>query len=284
MDRVIQEYEGMMYMDFSQEGGYERLDPSLCPPLVLVISDRPSESGSVHSNVKKRWEQGDPQAKHLISSIADLAREGKAHLANGDATQLASLMDRNFDSRRELFGDSALGEKTVQMIELAHQVGASAKLPGDLPLAPPSSCCSPQLFPLLLDARLGWKRNLLVPERGGAGEATSLRVRATRLPSIARPGPRAPKSPMKMPLLPSLFVSLGKVRSRFNSRSFGSRVACTEFGRQLTSQPSQPLPGPVSCLGGRLSAMAPSKEPGPVEGAFERVLRTDSSKVGRKNH
>lgn len=43
---------------------------------------------------------------------------------------LAALMDRNFDLRRCMFGDTALGARNLRMVELARSHGAAAKFPG----------------------------------------------------------------------------------------------------------------------------------------------------------
>merc|ERR1711920_758178 len=65
-DRVIQVYEGCMYMDFAQSfvetrgyGEYSRLPCSALPPLWLAYVCNPSNSGKIHSDVKARWKAGD---------------------------------------------------------------------------------------------------------------------------------------------------------------------------------------------------------------------------------
>src|SRR5436305_1286513 len=62
-DRVIQVYEGLVYMDFSRElmesrgyGEYQPLDPSLLPNLYLAYRTSLSEGTEVfHNNVRERW-------------------------------------------------------------------------------------------------------------------------------------------------------------------------------------------------------------------------------------
>jgi glucuronokinase len=39
-------------------------------------------------------------------------------------------MNRNFDLRRSVFGDEALGEHNIELIEIARGLGLAAKLPG----------------------------------------------------------------------------------------------------------------------------------------------------------
>merc|ERR1719433_2562100 len=65
-DRVIQTYEGCMYMDFAQEliesrsySDYQRLPAKNLPPLWLAYLPDPSNSGKIHSDVKVRWKQAE---------------------------------------------------------------------------------------------------------------------------------------------------------------------------------------------------------------------------------
>ena len=44
-------------------------------------------------------------------------------LETGAMQQLGQLMSRNFELRRSMFGDAALGEVNLQMVELARQHG-----------------------------------------------------------------------------------------------------------------------------------------------------------------
>ena len=39
-------------------------------------------------------------------------------------------MDENFNTRRSIYGDAALGEANLQMIEIARKHGSSAKFSG----------------------------------------------------------------------------------------------------------------------------------------------------------
>ena len=47
-------------------------------------------------------------------------------LEAGDTQQLAALMDQNFDLRRQLFGDAAIGADNLRMIQTARSVGGRA--------------------------------------------------------------------------------------------------------------------------------------------------------------
>ena len=130
-------------MDFStQPHIYERLDPTVFNYLVgrlyIMFSEDPSNSGKIHSDVKRRWEMGDEDVRGGMVELADLARRGKDLLINkGNKTRdqeslkvLGGLMDQNFDIRRRLFGDLVLGERNLWMIEMARGLGAAAKMTG----------------------------------------------------------------------------------------------------------------------------------------------------------
>ncbi len=47
----------------------------------------------------------------------------RAALAEANTAALAELMNKNFDLRRSMFGDAALGATNLQMISLARSVG-----------------------------------------------------------------------------------------------------------------------------------------------------------------
>ena len=137
MDRVIQTYDGLVFMDFNAErlkadghGEYVPMDPSALPRLWLVWCDNPGDSGKVHSTVRRRYDDGDQEVKRLLAEVASLADAGRAALEQKDVRALAALMDRNFDLRRALFGDAALGALNVAMVEAARSVGAAAKFTG----------------------------------------------------------------------------------------------------------------------------------------------------------
>lgn len=121
-----------MFMDFSSDTGqnrFDRLPAAQVPPLWLVYSNHPSDSGAVHSPVKSRW-LVDLNVRREMAQIAALAEQGRAALADGDMASLADLMNRNFDLRRSIFGVDALGPINLHMIRLARSVGAAAKFTG----------------------------------------------------------------------------------------------------------------------------------------------------------
>ena len=44
--------------------------------------------------------------------------------------RLASVMNENFDTRHDIYGDAALGEANLQMINIARKHGSAVKFPG----------------------------------------------------------------------------------------------------------------------------------------------------------
>ena len=60
-------------MDFDRQfveehgyGRYEQLDVSLVPPLFLAYVARPEDSGKVHSTVKQRFLNNDPEVINTL--------------------------------------------------------------------------------------------------------------------------------------------------------------------------------------------------------------------------
>ncbi|MBI83042.1 MAG: GHMP kinase [Planctomycetaceae bacterium] len=137
-DRVIQIYEGLVYMDFSKAtslnldgyecGRYERLDASLLPPLYLAYNDLVSEPTEIpHNSLRAQYDQGNVavhQAMDRFAQITDAAREA---IENGDAITLAHLIDENFDLRQSIVPIAA---RQMEMVQAARTAGASAKFAG----------------------------------------------------------------------------------------------------------------------------------------------------------
>ena len=64
---------------------YEALDPAGLPTLYVVYSANPSNSGRVHSDVKKRWLAGDADVRRGMEKIAELARLGRLVTSNQES-------------------------------------------------------------------------------------------------------------------------------------------------------------------------------------------------------
>jgi glucuronokinase len=134
-DRVIQVYEGMVYMDFDRKlletrghGCYEELDPALLPPLYLAYRSELSEGTEVfHNDIRSRFNNGEPAVLQAMFYWAGLAERVRAHLIRGEKDLIAPLLNANFDKRREIY---KISEGNIRMVEAARSAGASAKFTG----------------------------------------------------------------------------------------------------------------------------------------------------------
>ena len=134
-DRVIQVYEGLVYMDFQKNlmtsrgyGEYERLDPALLPNMYLAYRTSLSEGTEVfHNNVRERWNNGDRQVVEAMHRWADIAAEGREALLGRDHLRLGKLINENFDLRLNIYD---VGRGNIEMIEAARSVGASSNFAG----------------------------------------------------------------------------------------------------------------------------------------------------------
>ncbi|XP_028400045.1 glucuronokinase 1-like isoform X2 [Dendronephthya gigantea] len=123
-DRVIQVYEGLVYMDFNKDlidkqgyGNYVHLSVNPKPNLWLAYVTDPSDSGKFHSDVTQRWNQGDKDVVAAMKEFGDYTDQARDALEKKDVT-------------RKIYGDSALGESNLRMVEIARQFGSAVKFPG----------------------------------------------------------------------------------------------------------------------------------------------------------
>ena len=134
-DRVIQIYNGLVYMDFEREyleaygyGRYERLDPKLLGSVYIAYdANRAEESGKAHADVKRRFESRQPDIIAAMSEFADIAEKGRAALRAGRRDELRRLVNANFDLRARVF---SIAEENRRMVMTARSAGASAKFAG----------------------------------------------------------------------------------------------------------------------------------------------------------
>ena len=137
-DRVIQVYEGLVYMDFDPARErmvdglrcyrYERMDAALLPPLYVSHHESLGEPTEIfHNNIRERFNRGDEHVVRAMHCFASFAAEGREALLARDAERLAQLMDANFDTRRSIY---RLPAWQIEMVETARACGASAKFAG----------------------------------------------------------------------------------------------------------------------------------------------------------
>ena len=135
-DRVIQAYEGLVFMDFDQEvmdrqgyGNYEPLDPALLPPLYVAYSHRTCRKGTevFHNDIRSRFNRGEKAVVDAMQHWADLAAGNPRSAGGGRGNEIGPLIDANFDKRRSLY---RISDGNLRMVETARSVGATAKFTG----------------------------------------------------------------------------------------------------------------------------------------------------------
>ncbi len=134
-DRVIQTYQGLVFMDFSKEimdrqgyGNYERLDPALLPKVYIAYRTSLSEGTEIfHSNVRERWRAGDPEVVAAMKTWADYAERGRQALMAHDYETLDGLINANFDLRAKIF---QLSQGNLEMVHAARRAGATSNFAG----------------------------------------------------------------------------------------------------------------------------------------------------------
>jgi len=137
-DRVIQVYGGTVFMDFSKElmeenghGDYEPIDPKLIPNLFIAYTKHPGgESGQFHNPIHFRFDQGDKEVIDAMKTFASYAEQAREALLNKDYDVFKELMNKNFELRRSLYGDEAIGNDNLEMINIARNHDLPAKFCG----------------------------------------------------------------------------------------------------------------------------------------------------------
>ncbi|MGC4030442.1 MAG: hypothetical protein QM754_01665 [Tepidisphaeraceae bacterium] len=133
-DRVIQVYEGMVYMDFDRKlmergyGDYEELKPHTPPPLYVAYdADRAEVSDITHRNLRQLFEKGDPTVVGAMQKYRELTDRGKKALLSADWDELHKVTNENYDLRRTIMN---VAPENHRMIETARAIGCSAKFAG----------------------------------------------------------------------------------------------------------------------------------------------------------
>jgi glucuronokinase len=134
-DRVIQVYEGCVYMDFEKDhlvrkeyGKYKLIDPGILPRLYIAYRlDLGKISGHVLNDIRTRYDAGDREVTDTLKRIADLADEGRKALEQGDHQTLSDLINENFDLRSKIMN---ISRENMNLINTARDCGAPAKFAG----------------------------------------------------------------------------------------------------------------------------------------------------------
>ena len=134
-DRVIQVYDGIVFMDFDHDyfatnnhGKYATVPREDLPPLYLAYDPQRAEfSGIYHRRLRVLFEEKKSDIVAAMSEFADIAQQGYDAMTVGKAARLPQLINANFDLRHRVFN---VAEENVRMVEQARKVGASAKFAG----------------------------------------------------------------------------------------------------------------------------------------------------------
>ncbi|WP_234733609.1 mevalonate kinase family protein [Tellurirhabdus bombi] len=134
-DRVIQCYEGCVYMDFDRtmveskgHGQYEPVNPRALPKLYIAYKTAlGKQSGRVHNDVRSRWLKGEKLVVDTLQEIAGVAQRGHDALLNNRQAEMHDLVNENFDLRCRIYN---INESNMEMIETARRIGASASFAG----------------------------------------------------------------------------------------------------------------------------------------------------------
>lgn len=134
-DRVIQVFEGCVYMDFEKNyvekhnyGKYTPLPVEKLPKLYLAYKTELSKvSGTVLNNIREKYDAGDKDVIATLDQIAALADIGKKAIEENDHTTLNNCINKNFDLRCKIMN---ISDSNLQMVETARKCGASAKFSG----------------------------------------------------------------------------------------------------------------------------------------------------------
>ncbi len=134
-DRVVQTYEGIVYMEFDKSlidargyGEYVPMRPAAMPPLYIAYDPERAENSDVpHRNLRELFARGGPAVVSAMQQFRELTDRGRAALSAGDWDGLGRVMDANFDLRRTIM---PIAPENLRMVEAARATGASAKFAG----------------------------------------------------------------------------------------------------------------------------------------------------------
>jgi len=147
-DRVIQSYEGIVYMDFERGhlekngyGIYEELKPAKLPPLYVAYDPARAEISDVpHRNLRELYNRGDPTVLAAMQKYRELTDQGRAALMGGDWGALGAVMN----AANEIAVDAFLGDRIgfldiPRVIEETLNAAPNARLVQAKPVTPGSS-------------------------------------------------------------------------------------------------------------------------------------------------
>ena len=135
MDRVVEVYEGCVYMDLDRRlieargyGDYERLDHLRLPPLYLAYKPELGKvSGQLLNEIRVAYDRGEPAVIETLAEIAATAGQGREDFRRGDFSRWPALMNASFDLRSRI---QTISDANLEMVRAARACGASANSAG----------------------------------------------------------------------------------------------------------------------------------------------------------
>lgn len=134
-DRVIQVYEGVVYMDFAKQrmerdgyGLYEQLDPALLPPLFVAYHDNLAEGTEItHNDLRGRYERGDRDVLEAIEQWKALAQQARDLIVGRRGHEIGPLMNEAFDLRARVI---KISPGNMELIRRGRELGAWTQFAG----------------------------------------------------------------------------------------------------------------------------------------------------------
>lgn len=134
-DRVIQVYEGAVFMDFDKtrmerdgHGLYEPIEPALLPPLFVAYHDNLAEGTELtHNDLRSRYNRGEPAVMDAIRRWAALAEETRSLLLAGRGSEIGPLLNEAFDLRASLL---RISPGNLELVQRGRELGAFTQFCG----------------------------------------------------------------------------------------------------------------------------------------------------------
>ena len=134
-DRVVQVYEGTVFMDFDRlllkkqgYGKYLDVDTRKLPHLFVAFHDNLSEGTEIfHNDLRSRFERGEKAVLEGMKKFAAFAQESYDLIQSGQGDQIGPIMDANFNLRASL---SRISEGNLRLVEAGRKYNANVKFAG----------------------------------------------------------------------------------------------------------------------------------------------------------
>lgn len=134
-DRVIQVYQGVVYMDFDKgymtehgHGRYEPIDAALLPPVFVAYHDNLAEGTELtHNDLRSRFNRGEPAVLEAIKTWAGMAESARDLLLAGRGAEIGPLLNEAFDLRASLI---RISPGNMELVGRGRKLGASTQFCG----------------------------------------------------------------------------------------------------------------------------------------------------------